>query len=191
MKKLIIKELKFVDCNQHDDVYLTVDKCSTEVILEAEKWLNSNELLWVKIYADGLASYGLTMMEDPLHGGKYTWSSRAEIINKELLKGTPCQLITSDIGVKELEGKYSCYFSRGICASVIMPLIERHADKLHHGLEEFKRYELRYVSTESHSLTREEAITAATKYGLQGEVIYEMDHNGLSPEEALAEWDIL
>lgn len=145
MKKLIIKELKFVDINQHDDVYLTVDKCSTEVILEAEKWLNANELLWVKIYSDGLASYGLTMLEDPLHGGKYTWSSRAEVINKELLKGTPHQLIRSDIGVKELEGKYSCYVSRGVCASVIIPLVEAYADKMHYGLETFKKFELQYI----------------------------------------------
>jgi hypothetical protein len=40
-------------------------------------------------------------------------------------------------------------------------------------------------------MTREEAIATAMKFGLQGEVIYEMDHNGLSPEEALSEWDIL
>ena len=40
-------------------------------------------------------------------------------------------------------------------------------------------------------MTREEAIITAAKYMLQAEVIYEMDHNGLSPEEALAEWDIL
>lgn len=40
-------------------------------------------------------------------------------------------------------------------------------------------------------MTREEAIATAMKYGLQGEVIYEMDHNGCTPEQALAEWDIL
>lgn len=40
-------------------------------------------------------------------------------------------------------------------------------------------------------MTREQAIATAAKYGLIGEVIYEMDHNGLSPEAALAEWDIL
>ena len=175
---IAIKEIKFVDIDQQDEIYLTVDKCSTEVIFSKEKQLNDNELLWVKIYSDGLASYGLTMLEDPLHGGKYTWSSRAEVINKELLKGTPYQLITSDIAVRELESRYSCYSSSGICASVIMPLIERHADKLHYGVEEFKRRELKYVETERHSLTREEAIATAAKYGLIGEVIYEMDHNG-------------
>lgn len=40
-------------------------------------------------------------------------------------------------------------------------------------------------------MTREQAISTAAKYKLQAEVIYEMDHNGLSPEEALSEWDIL
>ena len=40
-------------------------------------------------------------------------------------------------------------------------------------------------------MTREEAIATAIKFGLQAEVIYEMDHNDCTPEEALAEWDIL
>ena len=40
-------------------------------------------------------------------------------------------------------------------------------------------------------MTREQAISTAAKYKLQAEVIYEMDHNGLSPEEALSEWDII
>lgn len=40
------------------------------------------------------------------------------------------------------------------------------------------------------SYTREEAIFEASKYGLEEEVTYLMD-NGYSPNEALAEWDIL
>ena len=40
-------------------------------------------------------------------------------------------------------------------------------------------------------MTRAEAIAAAAKYRLQGEVIYCMDHLNMEPEEALAEWDIL
>ena len=40
-------------------------------------------------------------------------------------------------------------------------------------------------------MTREQAIATATRYKLQAEVIYEMDHNDCTPEEALAEWDIL
>ena len=40
-------------------------------------------------------------------------------------------------------------------------------------------------------MTRSQAIATAARYKLQAEVIYEMDHNGCSPEEALSEWDIL
>jgi len=40
-------------------------------------------------------------------------------------------------------------------------------------------------------MSRHEALAVAAKYGLIGEVIYEMDRKGLSPEEALSEWDIL
>ena len=39
-------------------------------------------------------------------------------------------------------------------------------------------------------MSRHEALAVAAKYGLIGEVIYEMDRKGLSPEEALSEWDI-
>ena len=152
----MIMEIKFVDLNQHDDVYLTVDKCSTEVIFATEKWLNANERLWVKIHADGLASYGLSMLKDPMHNNQpYIWSSRAEVINRELLKGTPYELITSSIGVQELEGRYSCYFSRGICVSTIMPLVEMYADKLKYGLEEFKKYELKYVDRDIEDIINE------------------------------------
>ena len=40
-------------------------------------------------------------------------------------------------------------------------------------------------------MTREQAIATAAKYNLQAKVIYEMDHNDLSPEEALSECDII
>lgn len=40
-------------------------------------------------------------------------------------------------------------------------------------------------------MTRSQAIATAARYKLQAEVIYEMDHNGCTPEEALAECDIL
>ena len=40
-------------------------------------------------------------------------------------------------------------------------------------------------------MTRDEAIATAARYKLQGEVIYCMDHLGMEPAEALAEWDIL
>jgi hypothetical protein len=77
------------------------------------------------------------------------------VINRELLKGTPYELITSSIGVQELEGRYSCYFSRGICVNTIMPLVEMYADKLHYGLEEFKKYELKYVDRDIEDIINE------------------------------------
>lgn len=40
-------------------------------------------------------------------------------------------------------------------------------------------------------MTREEALAVAEKYGLTAEVAYEMDVHNCTPEEALAEWDIL
>lgn len=40
-------------------------------------------------------------------------------------------------------------------------------------------------------MTREEAVFTASRYGLAREVIWEMDHNGCTPEEALSEYDIL
>ena len=40
-------------------------------------------------------------------------------------------------------------------------------------------------------MTRSQAITTASRYGLQREIAYEIDHNDCTPEEALAEWDIL
>lgn len=40
-------------------------------------------------------------------------------------------------------------------------------------------------------MSRHEAIATAARYGLVGEVIYEMDYNNATPEEALSEWDIL
>jgi hypothetical protein len=39
-------------------------------------------------------------------------------------------------------------------------------------------------------MTREQAIAAALKYGLQAEVIYYIDVLNMSPEDALYEWDI-
>lgn len=39
-------------------------------------------------------------------------------------------------------------------------------------------------------MTREEAIKLAKKYCLEDEVIYCIDELGMSPEEALYEWDI-
>ena len=40
------------------------------------------------------------------------------------------------------------------------------------------------------SYNKEEAIAKAAEYGLQEEITYLMEH-GYSPNEALAEWDII
>ena len=46
------------------------------------------------------------------------------------------------------------------------------------------------AASSNKSYTREEAILEASKWGLQDEVEYLMN-NGYSPNEALAEWDVL
>ena len=40
-------------------------------------------------------------------------------------------------------------------------------------------------------MEREKAIAIAHDYGLEEEIIYEIDVNGCTPEEALYEWDLL
>lgn len=40
-------------------------------------------------------------------------------------------------------------------------------------------------------MTRLEAIVTASKYGLQREVAWAIDHGDMSPEEALEDWDII
>ena len=44
--------------------------------------------------------------------------------------------------------------------------------------------------SEAKSYTKEEALTRAAEYGLEEEVNYLISH-GYSPNEALAEWDVL
>ena len=39
-------------------------------------------------------------------------------------------------------------------------------------------------------MSKEEAIVIATEYSLQGEIEYCIDVLGMSPEEALYEWDL-
>ena len=40
-------------------------------------------------------------------------------------------------------------------------------------------------------MTRKEALATASNYGLEFEVAYEIDYLNCTPEEALADWDIL
>lgn len=46
------------------------------------------------------------------------------------------------------------------------------------------------AASNNRSLTRKEALITAEKYGLREEISYLLD-NGYTPNEALAEWDIL
>lgn len=138
-----VKEFKSYPTNGYDNLYLTLEEKETEIIFEKEKWLNSNERLFVKIFKNGLAHYGLEMQNDPVHGGKYTWSSRSEVINEHLLFNTPYKLIRSDIGVR-YANSYSCYGSYGVTINTIMPLIIKHQDKLHFGIDKFKEREIKY-----------------------------------------------
>lgn len=134
-------EFKSYPTNGYDNIYLTLEDETKEVIFEKEVWLNPNERLFVKIFNNGLAHYGLEMQNDPIHGGKYTWSSRAAVINEHLLFDTPYKLIRSDIGVRF--NTHSCYGSYGVTINAIMPLIIEHQDKLHFGVNKFKERELK------------------------------------------------
>lgn len=135
------KEIKFVDINQHDELRITVDQFSKEVLYENEKWLSPNERLWVKIYKDGFASYGLEVQKDRLHGNqKYTWSSRGEVINREFnLTDGPYELAWWNCAAREECSKYSCFFSRGILLATAYLHASNNQDKLHYGLEAFKK----------------------------------------------------
>ena len=46
------------------------------------------------------------------------------------------------------------------------------------------------AASNNRSLSRREALITAEKYGLREEISYLLD-NGYTPNEALAEWDIL
>lgn len=135
----MIYSIKFRDINQHDDVYITVDKRSDKVIYENERWLNDNERLFVKIYDDGFAHYGLEMTEDPAHNNqRYIWSSNPSAINEYFnLIGTDYELAIWDIGVKELHGRYSCYMSAGVLLNSLLPFVEANQERLKYGYWKF------------------------------------------------------
>lgn len=131
----MILNIHFYPLNGYDNLHITVDKFSEEVIFDKEKWLNDNERLFCKIYADGHARYGLEMQNDPAHNDqKYTWSSRAEVMNQEFnLYGTEYQLAQSDIGMRELEGMYSCYFGVGYILKNMLKLALANQKSLTYG----------------------------------------------------------
>ena len=133
-----IVEVSFFDINHHDDMHLIVDEMSEKVVFEREKWLNSNERLWVKIFEDGTSRYGLEMQHDPLHGNqKYTWSSRPEVINDYLELDDEHRLARYSIGIKSKDDGYT-YYSRGILLKSALEIAKKYEDKLHYGFEQFK-----------------------------------------------------
>lgn len=137
----MITNIHFYPLNGYDNLHITVDKRSDEVIFQKEKWLNDNERMYCTIYADGIAQYGLEMQKDPAHGNeKYTWSSNAYAINEYLeIFGTPFQLSISDIGVKEMDCQYGCYFACGyLLKNMIMLGIANEGD-LKYGFLHFYR----------------------------------------------------
>lgn len=137
----MITNIHFYPLNGYDNLHLTVDKMSKRVIFKKEKWLNDNERLYCTIYDDGIALYGLEMQSDPAHGNqKYTWSSNAQAINRELeLIGTSMQLATHNIGIKEMESPYSCYFSCGYLLDNMMKIAIANEGDLKYGFLDFYR----------------------------------------------------
>lgn len=133
-----ISDIKFYDINGYDNMYITID-VSKEIVFEKEKWLSGNERLWVKIFKDGTACYGLEMQKDPMHGNqKYTWSSRAEVINDYLELDDKYRLARYDISIKDSKDQ-GCYFSRSIVLHTALELAKKYEDKLHYGYEQFKK----------------------------------------------------
>lgn len=129
--------VKFYQLNQHDNLNLTVDKISNEVVYQNSKWLNDNELIWVKIYDDGHAKYGIEMQHDPLHGNeKYTWSSRPSVMNLVFdLVDTPYELSCDTIGLREENSKYYCFISSGITKKLYLQLAKENEGQLNYGYE--------------------------------------------------------
>lgn len=132
--------LRYIDINQHDELEITVDVFSKEVLYENEKWLSSNERAFIKIFSDGFVDFGLELQKDPMHNNKkYTWSSNADFINRCFgLLDTPFELATWHIGAKEKCSKYSCFFARNILLSKAMEYAANNSDKLHYGLKVYE-----------------------------------------------------
>lgn len=114
------------------EIRLTGER-SDVVVFEKSLKLNDNETLWVRIYSDGLARYGLTMECDPLHdNSRYTWSSRASVINKYLLNNEIYKLAISDCAHRTTDrGGFGVF---GITQS----FVRRIADELLSGDEKIE-----------------------------------------------------
>lgn len=79
----MVTNIRYIDINQHDELEITVDVFSKDILYENEKWLSNNERAFVKIFSDGFVTFGLEVQHDPMHGNKkYVWSSNADFINR-------------------------------------------------------------------------------------------------------------
>ena len=128
----MILKVDFNHINQHDEIICTVDSFSKKVIKEFVD-INDRKEIFLRIYDDGRASYGVTVFLDPYHEGKYTWSSNAHDINAHFkLFGTEWQI--TEACFKELD---HCGFGCGILVSLAEKLAEANQEKLKYGLIEY------------------------------------------------------
>jgi hypothetical protein len=128
-------KVTFQDYNQMDNMYLVVTALSQDVIYADEK-KTEDGTFFVKIYADGFASYGLRVDHDPLHNNEpYTWSSNPECINKVFGLADDLKLAKYDIGVKDDDR--GCYFSRGILFKKACEIALEYQNLLHYGYMAF------------------------------------------------------
>lgn len=130
----MILRVDFSHINQHDEIICTVDSFSKNVIKEFVD-TNDEQEIFLRIYDDGHASYGVTVFDDPYHGGKYTWSSNAHDINAHFgLFGTEWQI--KEACFKKLD---SCGFGCGILVFLAEKLAEANQERLKYDL--IKYYE--------------------------------------------------
>ena len=129
-------QVRFENYNQMDNMYLVVSALSQDVIYANEKKTDDGTF-FVKIYADGFASYGLRVDRDPWHNNEpYTWSSNAECINKVFGLTDELKLAKYDIGVM-VDDNNSCYISRGILFEKACEIALEYQNLLHYGYMEF------------------------------------------------------
>jgi hypothetical protein len=87
--------------------------------------------IFADFYPGGFCIKGYTIYEDPLHSNKqYTWSSRASVINGVFnLKGTPYELCSSGIGIKQYNpNRYSCFSAVEITVSALRDILKYAID---------------------------------------------------------------
>lgn len=143
--KTFVHNVVFRNYNEQDNLYFEVEEDLSNLIynvkpeFSAEKNIENEGRLWVKIWSNGLSRIGYTKFKDPLHGNKeYTWSSNADCINREFnLIGTKYELSKYGAGVKTV-GDSGCYLAMEITKDLAWLIGERYQDSLHWGLEQWK-----------------------------------------------------